>query len=422
VEDVSTLSEEQVIALARYFAAENAPRGLIPLIASGPALPALAALLWLLRRLQREDLYLPLISGVGRNPTVETALAMWDLAEGAGAEVRAAFAGAPIERVPQALAASAAGREFLARMDEFLRIHGHRAVREFDFSCPRWREDPTFVYESVRNYLSHPAGQPTPRQHYQRQVEEHERAKQELDRALRHRPLRRWICRRLVKVIEDRMPLREAFKDALLYGLAHVRDLLLEVGRRQVARGVLEKADDFLFLSIPEAEKIATGELDAAWVRQQIPIRRREFAGYMRMDPPLVVRSDGKPVMKPAAAGEVLMGAAASPGVARGPARILFDPADGALLQRGDILVAKFTDPGWTPLFLTAGGLVMEVGGIVSHGAVVAREYGLPAVIGVKYATRILRDGEILEVDGTAGEVRRESEKSEVRNKKQEQE
>ena len=116
------------------------------------------------------------------------------------------------------------------------------------------------------------------------------------------------------------------------------------------------------------------------------------------------MRNDG---MKPAVGGEILMGAAASPGTARGPARILFNPADGALLHKGDILVAKFTDPGWTPLLLTAGGLVMEIGGIISHGAVVAREYGIPAVIGIRHDTRILRDGDMIEVDGTSGEVRR---------------
>ncbi len=408
VEDLSILDEKQIIALARYFAMENAPRGIIPLIASGPALPATVMLQWLLRRIKREDLYLPLLSGVGRNPTVQAALAIWDLAEAAGPVVRTVFANEAIERVPEALQASEDGREFLARMNAFLALHGYRAVREYEFSCPRWRDDPTFVYESVRNYFNHPAGQPTPRQHYQRQVEEHERAKQELDRVLRYRPLRRWLCRRLIRVIEERMPLREAFKSALLLGLAHVRDLLLEVGRRQVARGALEKADDFLFLSIPEAEKIATGELDVNWIRQQIPIRRREFATYMRIDPPLVMRSDGKPVVKPAKAGEVLQGAGASPGVVRGRARIMFDPTDGARLSRGDILVAKFTDPGWTPLFLTAGGLVMEVGGIISHGAVVAREYGLPAVVGIKHATRILREGEVVEIDGGSGEVRRE--------------
>jgi len=405
--DVRILSEEQLIALARYFATDYVPKTIIPLLTSLPALPAAILLSWLLGRWGLGELFPRLISGLRGNPTMETALAMWDLAEQAGPEVRKIFAQEEIARVPEALSRSEAGREFRVRLDQFLAVHGHRAVREFDFSCPRWREDPTFVYESVRNYLSHPAGQPTPREHYERQLHEHGMAKQAVERAVRHRPLRKLLFRRLMRVVESRMPLREAYKFYTLLGLARVREFLLEVGRRQVERGILERSDDFFFLTIPEAEKIAMGELDRTWVREQIRLRRREFATYMRTDPPLVVRSDGKAVTKPVAPGGVLMGAAASPGVARGPARILFDPTDGALLRRGDILVAKFTDPGWTPLFLTAGGLVMEVGGIVSHGAVVAREYGLPAVIGVKHATRILRDGEMLQIDGGTGEVRR---------------
>jgi phosphohistidine swiveling domain-containing protein len=405
--DLRLLSEEQLIATARYLAAENLPRSGIALVSAGPALPASVLLSWMLRRCGQGELFPRLMSAVGGNPTLETALAMWDLAEQAGGEVRAVFARAETTQVPEALKAFESGRTFLAAVDAFLQTHGHRAVREFDFSCPRWREDPTFVYEMLRNYLAHPADRPTPRQHYQRQVEQHEEAKRALERATRYHPIRRWLCRKLVRVIEKRMPLREAFKFYMLIGLAYVRDLLMEVGRRQVERGVLDKPDDFLFLSIPEAEKISMGQLDQAWVREQIALRRREFAANMRSDPPLVVRSDGKPVMKPAAAGEVLRGAGASPGIVRGPARVLFDPADGASLHPGEILVAKFTDPGWTPLFLTAGGLVMEVGGIASHGAIVAREYGLPAAVGVKNATRILRDGEIIEVNGGTGEVRR---------------
>jgi rifampicin phosphotransferase len=351
-----------------------------------------------------------LISGLGGNPTLETALAIWDVAASADDNVRAVFAREEIARVPEALAQSDSGRAFLARMAEFLKIHGHRAVREFDFSCPRWRDDPTFVYESVRNYLLHPPGDATPRERYQRRVEEHAEAKEELRRATRWHPLRRLLSSWLVRIIEQRMPLREAFKFYTLYGMAHARDLLLEVARRLVARGLLKNPDDYFFLTIPEIEKLSTGGLDENWIREQVALRRRELAENMRIDPPLVVRSDGKPVMRAASPGQLMKGAGASPGVVRGPARVLFDPTDGALLHTGEILVAKFTDPSWTPLFLTAAGLIIEVGGIVSHGAIVAREYGLPAVVGVKDATRILRQGEMVEVNGTTGEVIRLSE------------
>ncbi len=406
--DLRILSEEQILALARYFATENIPRSVEALAAGALAMPVLPILSELLPRWGFADAVPPLLSGIRGNPTMETALALWDLAEKAGPEVRAVFARAPIIRVPQVLAEIDTGREFLARMGEFLKVHGHRAVREFDFSCPRWRDDPSFLYETVRNYLSHPADQPTPRQHYERQVREHEEAKASVDRALARHPLRRRLFRWLVRVVEERLPLREAYKFYLLMGVAHVRDLYLEVGRRMVARGLLETKEDFFFLSIPEIERIALGESDASWVREQIPVRRLEFARHMRANPPLVVRSDGKPAVKPAAGGDILRGTPVSWGTARGPARILLDPGDGALLHKGEVLVAPFTDPGWTPLFLTAGALVMEIGGIMSHGAVVAREYGIPAVVGVKDATRLIRDGEIIEVDGARGEVRRQ--------------
>lgn len=404
--DVSLLSDEQVIALARYFATENIPRSLYAILASGPSLGAAAMLSGRLEKWGLQHLFPRLISGLGKNPTIETALAMWDLAEGAGGEVRKVFANEEISRVPVALEASEAGREFLGRMAAFLKRHGHRAVREFDFECPRWRDDPTFVYESIRNYLNHPPDRATPRQHYERQLREHAAAREELFRAVRWRPIRRTIAHKLVRVIEQRMPLREAFKFYTLYGAAHARDLLLEVSARLVRKGLLDNRDDYFFLSIPEIERLSKSGLKPEWVREQVALRRRELAANTRIDPPLVVRSDGKPVLSPKPpVGELLRGAGASPGVVRGPVRVLFDPADGALLHTGEILVAKFTDPAWTPLFLTAAGLIMEVGGIVSHGAIVSREYGLPAVVGVRDATRILRQGELVEINGTTGEV-----------------
>lgn len=405
--DLKILSDEQILALARYFATENLPRSLDVLGAAVFAAPVLLLLPKLLTRWGYAEQIPRLLSGLRGNPTVETALALWDLAENAGPEARAVIAEQPIACVPEALGQSEVGRQFLERMQAFLKAHGHRAVREFDFSCPRWRDDPTFVFEMVRNYLSHPAGQPTPRQHYERQVREHDEAKAHVDRALARHPLRRRLFRWLVRALEERLPLREAPKFYTLMGLAHIRDLYLEVGRRMVARGLLEKSEDFFFLSIPELERIAESKLGAAWIQEQIPLRRREFAQHLRASPPLVVRSDGKPAGKPPAASEVLRGTPVSWGTARGPARILLDPGDGAVLHKGEILVAPFTDPGWTPLFLTAGALVMEIGGIMSHGAVVAREYGIPAVVGVKDATRLFRQGELLEVNGATGEVRR---------------
>ncbi len=478
--DLPSLSDEQILALARYFADENLPRIFEALLTSFFAVPALAYLHYSLPRWGFSDALPRLLSGLPGNPTLETALALWDIAERAGAgvevgdlaravrveagdparavrveagdparavrveagdlaravrveagdlarpgvarpssaaiphsAVRDIFLREDVSRLPAALAESAAGRAFLADMQEFLRQHGHRAVREFDFSCPRWRDDPTFLYETLRNYLSHPPGELTPRQHYEQQGQQRLELVAAIEQRLAWRPLRRFLFRRALRSLESRMPLREAFKFYGMIGLAHIRDLYLEVGRRMAARGQISSQDEFFFLSIPELEQIAegqrgpNGEFSPEWVKQQIPLRRLEFARQMRANPPLVVRSDGKPAVPPVTAGECLRGTAISWGTARGPARILLDPGDGARLHKGEVLVAPFTDPGWTPLFLTAGALVMEVGGIISHGAMVAREYGIPGVVGVKDATRILRDGEIIEVNGSTGDVRR---------------
>lgn len=408
--DLRILNEEQVLALCRYFASESLPRGMTAMAAAIMALPVLALLNWRLPRWGFAEELPRLLSGLQGNPTMDTALALWDVAASAGPEVRAVFTSCAIADVPAALRDLPAASGFLGRLDEFLKQHGHRAVREFDFACPRWREDPSFIYETIRNYLAHPVGDLTPRQHYDRQVREHDEARDRVEKALARRPLRRWLFRRMIRAIETRLHLREAPKFYVLMGMAHLRDLYIEVGRRMVARGLLEKPDDFFFLSIPEIERVSAGKLDRAWVNAEIPKRRLEFAKHMRANPPLVVRSDGQPVIhaKAAAAdGDVLRGVPASAGIARGPARILMDPGDGALLHKGEILVAPFTDPGWTPLFLTAGGLVMEIGGMMSHGAVTAREYGLPAAVGVRNATRVLKDGELIEVNGATGEVRR---------------
>ncbi len=401
------LSDEQILAMAKYFIIENFPR-MWGAISSFPG--AVPAALFLSRALPKwgfAESVTGLASGMGSNPTVDTALALWDLAQSASPQARAVILDEPLPSVAETLAKSPGGRKFLKGMEEFLRVHGHRAVREFDFSCPRWRDDPTFLYETVRNYVSHPAGELTPREHYERRRREHEEAKADIERKLAWHPVRRRLFRWLVRVVEERLPLREAVKFYMLIGLAHVRDLYLEVARRMVARGTIDKPEDFFFLSIPEIEELTAGKLDAPWIQADIPKRRREFARQMRANPPLVMRSDGKPVLKPQPGGEVLRGTPVSWGTAKGAARILLDPGDGAHLRKGEILVAPFTDPGWTPLFLTAGGLVMEIGGVMSHGAVVAREYGIPAVVGVKDATRLLRDGELIEVDGATGEIRR---------------
>ncbi|MDQ4116191.1 MAG: PEP-utilizing enzyme, partial [Actinomycetota bacterium] len=195
-------------------------------------------------------------------------------------------------------------------------------------------------------------------------------------------------------------------KDLLVRMLAHARRELAAVGTDLAARGLLDDGEDVFSLELAEVRTALDGADHRATVAARRADRAREAT---RRHVPRVLLSDGtepEALAKPGTGTPgALTGSAASAGVATGPARVVLDPA-GAHLEPGEILVCPSTDPGWTPLFLTAGGLVMEMGGSNSHGAVVAREYGIPAVVGVPGATSRITTGATVTVDGAAGEVR----------------
>jgi pyruvate,water dikinase len=180
-----------------------------------------------------------------------------------------------------------------------------------------------------------------------------------------------------------------------------------ELGARLVRRGVIDARDDVFFLEWPELQALARGAGAGPDHRRLVRERRERFEHYVREKPPDIVRSDGVPVLEDADgpdADGVLRGTGASSGSATGPVRILREP-DPAALAEGDVLVVEFADPGWTPLFPRARALVMEVGGIMCHAAVVSRELGIPAVFGVSGATRALKDDQVVIVDGDHGTV-----------------
>jgi phosphohistidine swiveling domain-containing protein len=192
---------------------------------------------------------------------------------------------------------------------------------------------------------------------------------------------------------------------ALALLLTQARMLLSPVGDALVQAGRLDHVADIFFLSLPEVH----AALDGVDFRGTVHERRTQYdQEYTRRRVPLVLLSDGTaPAIEsasPREAEHVLRGTPASPGRVTALARVIRDP-HAAQLAQGEILVAPSTDPGWTPLFLTAGGLVMETGGAMSHGAIVAREYGIPAVVGVAGATDRMHTGQSVTVDGTTGVV-----------------
>jgi pyruvate,water dikinase len=236
-----------------------------------------------------------------------------------------------------------------------------------------------------------------------------EHALEELFARLRRAPQGR-VKARLARSLAGRMRelagLRESPKFIIVRVTSIVREILLAAGRDLVASGTLAASADVFLLHAHELRRLAAGEA-GEW-RALVDERRRLLAAETRRrQVPRLLLSDGTAFYEgyvgPVNTGSIA-GAPVSPGVVEGAAHVVLDP-HGTRLSPGEILVCRGTDPAWTPLFLAAGGLVMEVGGMMTHGSVVAREYGIPAVVGVSRATTRLRTGMRIRVDGSTGEI-----------------
>ncbi len=294
----------------------------------------------------------------------------------------------------------------------FLGRYGHRAVAEIDLGLPRWSDDPGHILGVLANYLKLDDPALAPDRQFANAAREAEARIERLAAAAGSRGgpaggLRARLVRGALKRTRLFAGLRELPKYHLVEGLGSVRQQLSAVGAELAAAGRIAEADDIFFLDFAEAHRGLAG----ASMRALVAERREAYDAELgRRRIPRVLLSDGtEPEALQARGGTgagtgVLSGTPASAGTVTAKARVILDP-HGARLEPGEILVAPSTDPGWTPLFLTAGGLVMEMGGPNSHGAVVAREYGIPAVVGVPDATSAISTGQVITLDGGAGTV-----------------
>ncbi len=343
-----------------------------------------------------------LLLGQAELQTAEQGLALWRLAEQARAlpDVAAALENeVDWTTTRRALQATEGGQRFLAALAAFLARHGARTAEEFELASPRWREDPTFVLTVLRNYL-HADAVPD----LSRPGDLSEAA---VERALRQMgPLKRWLFRRVLRAYRAYVPLRENMKYRLMEGYAALRHCFLTLGECLCASGALADKEDVFFLTAAEALAAVRGDaLNVGEIRAKVNRRRAERMRQERFQPPEVIEGNN-PAWASADSGlETLQGIGCSPGWAIGKARVIRDVAMASRLRPGEILVAPSTDPGWTPLFLTAAAVVTDIGGFLSHGATVAREYGIPAVVNTKKASELVRDGQWILVDGSRGIV-----------------
>lgn len=355
-----------------------------------------------------------LLAGIPGNKTTQGALELYRLSQ-VPEPLKRVFLNYKVGEIAPLLEKGKDGKVFLERLEQFMLLYGHRGSKEFDLRQPRWRDDPSFIFQMIGNYLQLHGTDDTPLEHFSQMAQERERLAQLVSRRLsqgtlaRVLPWRKWLFRAMLRRAHAYLPYRENPKYYALKCYYGSRRIFLEIGRRLSAEGYLESPDGVWFLTLSELETLLRKKgSDREGLRRLIETRRGEWEANLSVDPPFIVRSDGQALSYPGPYDEdanTLGGTPASGGKATGKARVILDPAQGCAFNKGEILVAHHTDPGWTPLFLTAKALVMEVGGVVSHGAIVAREYGIPAVVGVKHATKLISTGDEITVDGNQGKV-----------------
>ena len=289
----------------------------------------------------------------------------------------------------------------------FLNKYGMRCAGEIDITKPRWSENPTtlvpMILGNIKNIepnASHRKFEQGRQQAWNKEQELLERLKQLPDGEQKAKE-----TKRMISLVRNLSGYREYPKYGIVSRYFVYKQALLKEAERLVQADVIHEKEDIYYLAFEELhEVVLTHELDCQIISQ----RKDEYKSYEKLTPPRVMTSDGEIVAgeyrRENLPADAIVGLAVSSGVIEGRARVILKLED-AVLEDGDILVTSFTDPSWTPLFVSIKGLVTEVGGLMTHGAVIAREYGLPAVVGVENATKLIRDGQRIRVHGTEGYV-----------------
>jgi rifampicin phosphotransferase len=298
-----------------------------------------------------------------------------------------------------------AAQPFLEQLEHFLQRHGHRCPNELELLNPRWTEAPEQIVELTVSYLqADESSNPIEAEQRQR----HHRAEAMASIEARLDPIRRAIFRIVLKRSQQATMIRDNSRYYMAKFIFPIRKLYAHLGQRWAERGWLEQPGDIFFLTIPEIEALVENGMaltSPQALQTRITNRRTAYEYWLTVVPPDAIGPDGKPIVEEAKDTHVLTGVPASSGKVRGRARIVQDVREAMKLTSGDILVTQATDPGWTPVFPLVSGIVLEIGGQLSHGAIVAREYAIPAVINVQGAMSNIHDGQIIVVDGTNGRV-----------------
>ncbi|MGG0773726.1 phosphoenolpyruvate synthase [Bacillus rugosus] len=299
------------------------------------------------------------------------------------------------------------GQEALDAIYDYLSKYGMRCAGEIDISRARWSEKPTTLVPMILNNIKNFEPNASHQKFEQGRQEALKKEQELLDR-LKQLPdgeQKAKETKRMIDIIRNFSGYREYPKYGMVHRYFVYKQALLKEAERLVQAGLIHEKEDIFDLTFEELHQaVRTNQLDY----QIISKRKEEYKLYEKLTPPRVITSDGEIITgqynQENLPADAIAGLAVSSGVIEGRARVILNMKD-AVLEDGDILVTSYTDPSWTPLFVSIKGLVTEVGGLMTHGAVIAREYGLPAVVGVENATQLIKDGQRIRVHGTEGYI-----------------
>ena len=343
-------------------------------------------------------IYAGLMSAPENNKTVETNKGFSDMGK--------ALRNDPVAREKAESMPAAEFVEWLQTSDspfkqaynDFIKEFGHRSGTR-ELNAPRWAEDPEYVMGVAMQMCN---GDSDLREEYDRSVERRKQTEEEVRSRLGF--FKRALLFKVLGYARTYLTFRENQRFYLDHMMYRNRLIFLEEGRRLCEKGLIDEKDDIFFLEDTEAIDILRGG-DASGIRERIAPRKAEFMKYRDRLPPKFLYNGVDFDDEPISHGATLIGAASSPGSYKGRVRVIMDVRDLGQVEKGEILVTSNTDPGWTVVFSKLGGLITETGGILCHGAVISREYRIPAVTAVKSATTILHTGDYVSVDGSKGEV-----------------
>jgi pyruvate,water dikinase len=353
-----------------------------------------------------------LISGLEGMCTSQMGIEIWKLAQTASqSPLVTEIISSGEQDILQSLKDHAESTHFLEQVEKFMEDYGDRCSQELELSVPRWKETPGIVLTMVANTLHSNA--PNPLTQIEIQKTHRLETQDHILKQLSKNPAEKILFSKILEKIQHYLLVREQLKTTWVKGNTAMRMIYLTMARKLTEKGALSTPHDIFFLKMTEVSDVIAGTLPYDEIPLLIDQRRVEKEACENLDVPDEIIGEPPPLeelRRTIQGGTHFEGIGCSPGIVTGKARVIKDIHQACDIEKGEILVIPVTDPGWSPLFVAASGIIVELGGTLSHGVIIAREYGVPTIVGIKNATDIFHTGQLITIDGGKGLVSVEDE------------